>query len=70
MVGLTSVLSSSLVNDLRFSYFFISSPETPASAADCPGCLGVGAPRINIPDAGVMLRKGAQDFRSSAAAIS
>lgn len=54
IIGLTSVLSSSLVNDLRFSYFFISSPETPASAADCAGCFGVGAPRINIPDVGLM----------------
>jgi len=53
--GLTSVLSAQLVNDLRFSYFFLSSPETPATASDCPGCLGVGAPRINIPDAGVVL---------------
>lgn len=55
IAGLTSVLSSRLVNDLRFSYFFHSSPETPASAADCQGCLGVGAPRISIPDAGVAL---------------
>ncbi|MCI0418228.1 MAG: carboxypeptidase-like regulatory domain-containing protein [Acidobacteria bacterium] len=54
MTGLTSVLSPRLVNDVRFSYFFVSSPETPASAEECPGCLGVGAPRINIADAGVM----------------
>jgi hypothetical protein len=46
-------LSSGLVNDLRFSYFFVSTGETPASAEDCPGCLGVGVPRINITDAGV-----------------
>lgn len=51
--ALTSVLSSKLVNDLRFSYFFHSSPETPATASDCPGCFGLGAPRINIPDAGI-----------------
>jgi len=54
LAGLTSELSPRLVNELRFSYSFISAPETPATAADCPGCLGVGAPRINIPDAGVM----------------
>jgi len=53
--GLTSVISPRLVNDLRFSYFFISSPETPASAENCRSCLGVDAPRINIPDAAVML---------------
>ncbi len=54
IVGLTSVVSAELVNDLRFSYFFISSPETPASARDCPGCLGVGGPQIEIQDAEVL----------------
>ncbi|HEU0007780.1 MAG TPA: carboxypeptidase regulatory-like domain-containing protein, partial [Terriglobia bacterium] len=53
LAALTSVLSPRLVNDLRFSYFFFSGPEVPASAEDCPGCLGLGSPRINIPDAGV-----------------
>ena len=57
MVGLTSVLSPRVVNDLRFAYSFFSLPETPATAADCPGCLGVGAPRINIPDVAVLLGK-------------
>ncbi|MEK6284836.1 MAG: carboxypeptidase regulatory-like domain-containing protein [Acidobacteriota bacterium] len=51
--GITSVLSPGLVNDLRFSYFFVSTGETPATAEDCPGCLGVGVPRINIADAEV-----------------
>ena len=55
--GLTTVLSPRLVNDLRFSYFFISSPETPASVEDCPSCVGAGAARISIPDAGVMFGK-------------
>lgn len=47
------MLSTRVVSDLRFSYFFFSAPETPARTEDCPGCLGVGAPRINITDAGV-----------------
>jgi len=55
IVGLTSVVSSRLVNDLRFSYFFISSPETPASAENCRGCLGLDAPRMNIPDAAMVV---------------
>ncbi len=53
IAGLTSVLSSDIVNDLRFSYFFETSAERPASGEDCPGCFGLGAPLINIPDAGV-----------------
>ena len=58
--GLTSVLSPHVVNDLRFSYFFISSPETPASVDDCSRCLGVGAARVSIPDAGVMFGRARQ----------
>src|SRR5262249_46508864 len=37
------------------SYFFVSLPEAPAAAEDCPGCVGVGAPRIIIDGTGVML---------------
>ena len=54
-MGLTSVLTPNLVNDLRWSYFFVSSPEIPATDQDCPACLGLGAPRINITDAGVTI---------------
>jgi len=53
IVGLTSVLSTTVVNDLRFSYYFETSAETPADARDCPGCFALGAPLINIADAGV-----------------
>ena len=55
LFALTSVLSANVVNDLRWSYFFLSSPEIPATGEDCSGCLGAGAPRINIPDAGLIL---------------
>lgn len=53
LIGLTSIFSQSLVNDLRFSYFYFRSMEAPADVDDCPGCLGVGAPRIIITDPGV-----------------
>lgn len=51
MLGVTSVLRPTLVNDLRFSYFFISSTETSPTEQDCPGCLGIGAPDITIAQA-------------------
>lgn len=51
--GLTSILSARLINDLRFSYFFETAAERPAGDGDCRGCFGVGAPLINISDAGV-----------------
>jgi carboxypeptidase family protein len=53
LIALTSVLSPRIVSDLRFSYFFFSAPDRSARTEDCPDCLGVGAPRIAIPDAGV-----------------
>jgi len=48
LFALTSVLSANVVNDVRLSYFFLSSPEIPATSEDCPGCFGTGAPRITV----------------------
>jgi hypothetical protein len=48
LVGLTSVLRPALVNDLRFSYFYTTTSEAAPAESDCPGCLGLGAPAINI----------------------
>ena len=55
LLGLTSVFRPTLVNDLRFSYFFVSSSTLPAQQQDCAGCLGIGAPTINVPQAGLSL---------------
>jgi carboxypeptidase family protein len=58
MLGVTSVLRSTLVNDLRFSYFFISSRETSPTEQNCPGCLGIGAPEITIAQASLEIGSG------------
>jgi hypothetical protein len=50
ILGLTSQLGSNWVNDFRFSYFFVSSSEQAPAQTDCPGCLGIGAPAINVTD--------------------
>ena len=51
ILGLTSQLSSGLVNDVRFSYFFVSFAQHAPEVADCPTCLGIGAPSITAaPD--------------------
>ncbi|HEX6730720.1 MAG TPA: hypothetical protein VF074_11935, partial [Pyrinomonadaceae bacterium] len=55
VVALTSVLSLHVVNDLRFSYFSASTTQSPTTAEDCPGCLGLSAPRITISDVGLTL---------------
>ena len=53
LLGLTSVLTPTLVNDFRFSYLFISSAEGLPQEQDCQGCLGLGAPAITIAQAGL-----------------
>src|SRR5262249_40137087 len=53
LVGVTSVVTSRLVNDVRVSMFVIDSSETAATDHECRGCLGIGAPDIVIPGAGL-----------------
>ncbi|MBZ5619592.1 MAG: carboxypeptidase regulatory-like domain-containing protein [Acidobacteriia bacterium] len=55
LLGVTSVLRPTLVNDFRFSYFFFSDDQLPPQPGDCPGCLGIGAPMISIPQAGLVI---------------
>ncbi|MGH8247980.1 MAG: hypothetical protein ACREUU_16280, partial [Gammaproteobacteria bacterium] len=50
ILGLTSVFRDTLVNDLRFSYFYVSSSQVEPTEQDCPGCLGVGAPSITVAE--------------------
>ncbi len=50
ILGLTSQLGAGMVNDVRFSYFFVSFAQHPPEAADCPRCLGMGAPSITVGD--------------------
>jgi hypothetical protein len=50
ILGLTSQLGSRLVNDLRFSYFFVSFGQHAPGTSDCSMCLGIGAPLIAIED--------------------
>ena len=50
LLGWTSQFGTNRVNDLRFSYFFVSSAEQAPTNANCPGCLGIGAPSITVAD--------------------
>jgi hypothetical protein len=59
LLGLTSVLRSILVNDFRFSYFFVSASVLHVQEQDCPGCLGVGAPGIAIARSGLYIGRSA-----------
>ncbi len=55
MLGLTSVVRPTLVNDIRFSYFFLSANQLVPAERDCPGCLGIGAPTITVPQASLTI---------------
>jgi hypothetical protein len=60
--ALTSVLAPNLINDLRFSYFFVSGQDAPPTAAECPGnCLGLGAPQIAVPEIGMLIGSSQRD---------
>jgi hypothetical protein len=51
MVGITSLLSARLVNDVRFAYFSTPVDITPATSDDCGNCFGLGKPRTTIQNA-------------------
>ena len=48
ILGLTSQFGARVVNELRFSYFFVSFAQHPPKTAECPGCLGMSTPSITL----------------------
>jgi len=48
LLGLTSVLRSTLVNDFRFSYQYWQNRNLFPTASGCPGCLGLGFPEVAV----------------------
>jgi hypothetical protein len=55
LLGVTSVLRPTLVNDFRFSYLFLSDDQLPPELQDCPGCLGIGAATIGVGSPAIMV---------------
>jgi hypothetical protein len=53
IIGLTSALSASLVNDLRFAYHYWNNRNLFPSEIECPRCIGLGLPSISIQGSGV-----------------
>jgi hypothetical protein len=62
LLGVTSVLRPTVVNDLRFSYFFYSDDQLPPTQSDCPGCVGLGALAIAVPQASLTIGQSAIMF--------
>ncbi len=48
ILGVTSALKPTLVNDFRFSYAFWSNRNLFPNSSDCAGCLGLDGPQIQI----------------------
>jgi hypothetical protein len=61
LMGITSVFRPALVNDFRFSYFFSSTSETAPEEQDCPACLGMGAPAIDIQQSSLFIGNSSSD---------
>jgi hypothetical protein len=63
VLGLTSVLTSRLVNDLRLNWNLLTHFNNSVTPEDCPdpvGCIGVGGPFITVSGLGFSL--GSVDF--------
>ena len=48
VTGLTSILSSALVNDFRFNFTYWKNRNLFADENTCEGCVGLGFPQLNI----------------------
>jgi hypothetical protein len=48
LIGVTSVLSSTLINEFRFSHMYWKNRNTPAACVGDPNgtCLGAGGPEV------------------------
>ncbi len=48
LLGITSVLKPSLVNDFRFNYTYWQNRNLFADEQTCPGCIGLGFPSLTL----------------------
>ena len=55
LLAVTSVFGPRLVNDVRFSAFAIDTRSGRPREADCPRCLGLGAPSITVDQTGLVV---------------
>lgn len=55
VASLVSSLKPTLVNEFRYSLTYWNNQNTTPTAAQCPGCLGLGGPYINVEGSGLSL---------------
>ena len=64
LAGLTSVLSSHVVSDVRLSALSLTTTEASADPDDCTGCFGLASTRVSVLGSGLTFgrdREGRQD---------
>jgi hypothetical protein len=66
--GVTSILTSRLVNDARFNFQHIVNAESIPTAAECPdsnpACIGVGGPQIQIRNSNFLIGNNPNAFQA------
>lgn len=53
--SLTTTLRPTLVNEARFAYTYWHNRNQFPSSSDCPGCIGLGFPQIDVTGAGFVI---------------
>jgi hypothetical protein len=48
LLGVTTILRPSIVNDFRFSYQYWHNRNLFPTSSDCPGCVGLGFPEVSV----------------------
>jgi hypothetical protein len=48
VLGLTSTIRPTLINDFRFNYIYWQNRNLFPTQADCPGCIGMDGPQIQL----------------------
>lgn len=55
LLGVTTTLRPTLVNDFRFNYQYWHNRNLFPTASDCPGCVGLGFPQVSITGTNVTI---------------
>jgi len=55
LLGVTSSLRSSVVNDFRFSYQYWHNRNLFPNNSDCPDCVGIGLPEVSVSGTNVLI---------------
>ncbi len=55
LLGVTTILRPTMVNDLRFSYQYWQNRNLFPTNSDCPACVGLGFPEVSVTGTNVII---------------